>query len=130
SSARDVVLDIFIALFALPFIFVLAVSVRTLRGRSSTPNPSEMRLTSTNLELDRTGIKRDLDVSWEVAEIVDFRMSATHRMSGFKMVLLTLTYLFMMKRDYLVRVSVELPTGEIEDVTFETQIGPWVADVE
>lgn len=79
--------------------------------------------------IERAGVRRDLDVSWELSQIADIALCPTNDFQP----ALTPKGLFMqaisMKED-LVRVSVELTSGEVEDVVVRASGRDWIAELE
>jgi hypothetical protein len=95
------------------------------------PQPSILTICSGVLKIERAGPDGELNVSWELKEIADIRLCATADVGRILLGLLSpLIMLFNMPRGPLVRISVMLPTGAVEDTVVLAPVGRWVEDVE
>jgi hypothetical protein len=98
---------------------VLWVVIARLRREARAPGtplePSVLSITGDELKIERAGPDRGMDYSWELSEIADIRLcNAAPDRIFFSLKSLVA---HAVSHDELIRVSVERPSGEVDDVT-------------
>jgi hypothetical protein len=84
------------------------------------------------LKVERAGVVGELDVSWSIAEIADIRLCSTidHVRWWLSFILPhLLTYMFP-PRGPLVRISIMLASGAVEDTVVRAPEGGWILEIE
>jgi hypothetical protein len=124
-----------VTLFAIAFEALILWFWRKFLRAILNPPPRSHACTLTvedsTLKVERAGADGDLDVSWDLVEIADIRLckSAGQNLGG--LIHAPLLVLFLMQRDHLVRISVMLPSGLVEDTIIRAgSADAWTDDVE
>lgn len=115
------------AAFAGLLIRYLAADARKVRVPSE---PSVLTIGDGILKIERTGHKRDVDVSWEVSEIADIRVCPTTDERIFLGVGSMLSVALFPPGGGLIRISVMRPSGEVDDVVFQSPGKDWADEAE
>ncbi len=83
------------------------------------------------LKIERAGPDGDLDVSWALTEIKDIRLCKTADYGRIFLIFISLMLLLLFwPRGPWVRISVMLPSEEVEDVIVQAPGGSWIDDLE
>src|SRR5262249_13181264 len=90
--------------------------------------PSVLTVTEDTLKIERAGRNGDLNISWQIQEIADIRLCPHNNDGHFILAFMhsPIHAMFLMRRDESVRVSVELPSGDVEDAVFAAPSGGWI----
>ena len=115
---------------AVCLLWYLATGVRKARVAPPPAISSVLTVRDNTLKIERAGRDRDTDVSWDVAEIADIRLCPKPKLPVFALLgSLPLALLFPPDDD-LVRISVMLPSGEVEDVLLRAPGKYWTITLE
>lgn len=110
-------------------IWAAIVRIRREARAPGTPlEPSELLITEHELKIERVGGDRGVDVSWGLSEINDIRIcnaAPDRAFGGFKSIMA-----HAVSHDEVIRVSVERPTGEVDDVMILSTGRYWASELE
>ena len=115
------------AVFALLLGYVLRVS-REMRRPAAPGEASTLLVRDGVLRVERAGQGRDMDYTWNLDEIADLRLCAAapdRAFGGFASVLAA-----GVAPNELVRLSVERPSGEIDDIVIAVPGRYWIGPLE
>jgi hypothetical protein len=117
-----------IAITVVMVLYAIA-GVRTSRLPVPVIEPSVLKVNDDVLRIERVGKDRGTDVSWERAEIADIRLCVAAPDRVFLGIPAMLGHA-LSKSNNMIRVSVLLPSGDVDDVMIATPGQYWVGELE
>jgi hypothetical protein len=92
--------------------------------------PITMTVRDGTLQIRRAGYDGQWDTSWASDEVADIRLCPTADYRGFVLGMIPVVKWFAPAKCAMVRVSVMLRSGIVEDVPIRAPEGPWIEQVE